>query len=427
MRNFVNLAEIDQAVQRKQANDFTLKNALYQQQKQEQADRDAMAVRDIYSQSGGDLNTAKNKLYQAGYFDQAGNIEKQMLERRKTESEIGSKEFEIASKRLDLIGQGMGFVRDNPTRENAITVFDRLRAVGAIDENQYNDFTAQIPDDPALIANGATAIFQGALDAKDQLSKFETRDAGGQVVTQAINPVTQRVETIGSIDKTQSPDNIANNERMMAEGAANRAVTIRGQNLTDARVRSGAEGGLAQKPLPTTALKLQTEALEKLAVASNINTDLAAIESQIESGKLRFGPISNLQNTVANMAGMSTEQSRNFATFKSTLEKLRNDSLRLNTGVQTDGDAQRAWNELFQNINDTEFVKQRLGEIRKINERGADLQKLQVDNIRANYNAPQIDYTQYETQAPALNNGKQQIIPQGAAAGTINQPSVSNW
>lgn len=157
----------------------------------------------------------------------------------------------------------------------------------------------------------------------------------------------------------------------------------------------------APKPLPPAALKMQQEALDAIGTAGTINADLASVEGLIDTGKLDFGPVSNLKNKALNAAGASTEQSRNFATFQSTLEKLRNDSLRLNKGVQTDGDAQRAWNELLQNINDPEVVKQRLAEIQKINERGAALQQMNVDQIRANYGADPLD-----------------------ASGRLNQPSA---
>ena len=124
--------------------------------------------------------------------------------------------------------------------------------------------------------------------------------------------------------------------------------------------------------------------------------------------------MSNLINAGRNAAGISSEQSRNFASFKSTLERLRNESLRLNTGVQTDGDAQRAWNELFQNINDTGLVQQRLAEIQGINKRGAELQKLRADSVRANYGLPPADASQYEAQPAAIK------APAGApAAGTV--------
>jgi hypothetical protein len=167
----------------------------------------------------------------------------------------------------------------------------------------------------------------------------------------------------------------------------------------------------AAQALPASALRMQNEALDAIGVANSIKTDLAALDKQIQEGKLSFGPISNLISTGANLAGMSTENSRNFATFKSSLERLRNESLRLNTGVQTDGDAQRAWNELFQNITDTDLVRQRLQEIQRINERGAQLQQLKVDSVRLNYGLPPMDFSPYSQQPAAVGSRSQTSAP----------------
>jgi hypothetical protein len=157
--------------------------------------------------------------------------------------------------------------------------------------------------------------------------------------------------------------------------------------------------------MPATALKMQQTSLDAINIASNTQADLGAIEAQIAAGKLKFGPLSNLANRGLNATGLSTEESRNFSSFKSSLETLRNNSLRLNSGVQTDGDAQRAWNELFENINDTDVVKQRLAEIKKLNERAVMQHKLNVDGIRSNYGHEPMDTSKYEKQGAAVGAG----------------------
>lgn len=139
------------------------------------------------------------------------------------------------------------------------------------------------------------------------------------------------------------------------------------------------------KPLPVGALKLQLDATSALSVAEGVDDLLAGFERQIESGELDLGPVKNLMYRARNASNESTPQSRAYSSFESGLEKLRNDSLRLNAGVQTDGDAQRAWNELMSNINDTELVKKRLAEIRQINARGAELQREKMRQIEQNY------------------------------------------
>lgn len=236
---------------------------------------------------------------------------------------------------------------------------------------------------------------------KQSTPKYEKVDLGGKIQVIDVNPMTNPAIKGSQFDKTLTPEARLNDQRMRSEGALNRGVQMRGQNMTNERAREkntidASAGGYSSKPLPATALKMQNEALDKLSIASNNTKKLLDVKQQIESGSLKLGLLSNIEGNLRNRTGLSNQSSRNLSSFKSTLEKLRNDSLRLNTGVQTDGDAQRAWNELFENINDEELVKQRLGEIAEINKRGADLQKLQVDNIRGNYNAAPVDFGKYE-------------------------------
>lgn len=222
--------------------------------------------------------------------------------------------------------------------------------------------------------------------------------ADGRTIAEApFKPEPQKLPPIGELQSYADT---------LPPGPKKQQVQAQIANMTRAPKYATAPTGPAvappPKPLPPGALKMEQDALDKIGIASSINADLAAIDQQIKGGKLKFGPVSNLANAGLNMAGISTEESRNFASFKSTLERLRNESLRLNTGVQTDGDAQRAWNELFQNINDTGLVQQRLAEIRGINKRGAELQKLRADGVRANYGLPPVDAAQYEQQPAAI-------------------------
>lgn len=141
----------------------------------------------------------------------------------------------------------------------------------------------------------------------------------------------------------------------------------------------------AAKPMPQNIFKLREATIAEAETANGINTSLDKHLGRIQRGELEFGPVANRLAEGRNAAGLSSPQSRNFAEFRSDLEKLRNDSLRLNSGVQTDGDAQRAWNELFANINDTDYVKQRLSTIRQLNERAEMLKRASVDRMDQEY------------------------------------------
>lgn len=142
---------------------------------------------------------------------------------------------------------------------------------------------------------------------------------------------------------------------------------------------------VAAKPLPVAAVKLMEDAQDSLAAAEGINQMLADYSGRINRGDLKVGLLQNLISKTRNSTGNSDANSKNFASLQATLEKMRNQSLTLNKGVQTDGDAQRAWNELMANLNDEGVVKQRLAEIQALNVRAAKLQREKIARIQRNY------------------------------------------
>ncbi len=156
-----------------------------------------------------------------------------------------------------------------------------------------------------------------------------------------------------------------------------------------------------ENKLPTTALKMQNEELDAFSTAGGVIADTAALQKQIETGALKLGPVQNLASKGKNAVGMSDPNSQNFAAFKSGIEKLRNDSLRLNKGVQTEGDAVRAMDELMSNINDPKVVARQLARINEINQRAMNLRKMNIEAIRNNFGVDPMDFTQYEKQPAA--------------------------
>lgn len=198
-------------------------------------------------------------------------------------------------------------------------------------------------------------------------------------------------------------------QRTSREEAANLRRELAANASADRRMIAGMVNSRAEQKnvpkLPTSALKMQQEELDAIGTASSINADLGAMAQQIENGKLKLGMVDNLAAKAKNFVGASDESSRNLASFQATLEKLRNDSLRLNKGVQTEGDAQRAWNEMLTNINDPKLVKQRLAEIQKINERAANLRDMNVETIRQNFGVEPMDTTPRKSVPAAVGGG----------------------
>lgn len=168
----------------------------------------------------------------------------------KTQADTQKSQLEVAKQKTELAGQAFGYVRNNPTPDNAAQAINWLTQNGVYTPEQAQEHLAKIQANPGDIANMANQAYAGALSTKDQLMKLETRDTGGQLQTIGTDPVTGKVTTLSSLAKTQTPDSIASNARIAAEGAANRANAIKVQTMIgDRQSGDGKESNLAPEDL----------------------------------------------------------------------------------------------------------------------------------------------------------------------------------
>lgn len=162
--------------------------------------------------------------------------------------------------------------------------------------------------------------------------------------------------------------------------------------------------------LPAALQKDEAEDLAVVQGAVGINQDLGRVREQIATGKLSLGPMANRVSEARNSMGASSENSRNYASFMATLERLRNESLRLNKGVQTEGDSQRAWNELITHIADPKLVQQRIEEIQQINARAAEFRRNLIQSRRR------------DNRVEPLDIGR--VVPAGSGAAPASSPAA---
>lgn len=138
---------------------------------------------------------------------------------------------------------------------------------------------------------------------------------------------------------------------------------------------------IESRPLSAAQQRQVETYYQDLNSLEGVNGQVASYINMIDSGQLNFSPTANASARVRNALGVSSENSRNQALFRSDMERLRNESLRLNSGVQTEGDAQRAWNELFGNLNDEKVVKAQLQRIQEFNNRAIRLRQQRLQTI----------------------------------------------
>lgn len=300
---------------------------------------------------------------------------------------------------------------------------------------------------PELQAQLAPELFKNLIAGPkyeklgNDLVELPTLQGGAPRIAMAgpLDAPKTRTVRIGPEDVTQEFDQKSGKWSEVGRGAAfkpdsaseNGVVVPPGAGLIDRR--TGKPLYMAPpKKLPASVQNAESDDINAIQTARGLSKDLGVIRKQIETGQLVLGPIANNAGRAMNYMGMGNDNSHRFATFKASLEKQRNDSLRLNKGVQTDGDAQRAWKELFDNLNDQNLVKERLAEIQAINDRGANLRAQQIDLRRRNFDYPDFDQSQIDPQAAlggagSTGNPNGQRPPASPQRRTGKPPTVSNW
>ena len=200
------------------------------------------SLRQLLGGFGSDHSANQQKLLQGGYMKEAQDYGKNQADIAKTTGEAQYKQIETAHKKIDMMGQVFGFVKDNPSAESALQATDYLVQNGIMTPEQAQATKAKIAADPSpeTIRTLATQAFQSALSTKDQLPKLQTINAGNRQIQQSVNPITGRAMETGSTTIAQSPDSIASN-----------ATQRRGQNMTDARARESTAATMS-KPFEVT-------------------------------------------------------------------------------------------------------------------------------------------------------------------------------
>lgn len=151
--------------------------------------------------------------------------------------------------------------------------------------------------------------------------------------------------------------------------------------------------------LDTAGFKYENEQFTLLDLNQNLASQTQDFINLIDDGKLKFGLVEGAIDSLDSLVGTPSEETINSSNFNAFLNKLRNDTLRLNKGTQTEGDAQRALDEIvnFYDKGDTKLVRARLQELLKINKTAAEERKRNINRIRKNQNVEEFDFSNYNS------------------------------
>jgi len=142
----------------------------------------------------------------------------------------------------------------------------------------------------------------------------------------------------------------------------------------------------AAKPMPATLQKAEEEDFDNGQAAINLANDSQKYLNSISKGTIKFGRLTKFGLDVQSGFGSSDPDviARNeFERFKTTLV---NESLRLNKGTQTEGDAVRAAKEL-QSAESSADAGKAIQTLRDLNARRAQDYQKSIVRRRTNANA----------------------------------------
>lgn len=151
------------------------------------------------------------------------------------------------------------------------------------------------------------------------------------------------------------------------------------------------------KPLSTSAQKAEDEDFGAIDISNSILAETQGFLDKIESGDLTFRPLSGVSDSIALAAGSSDEGILNRQSFELFLKRLQNASLRLNKGTQTEGDAERALQEIVNNKSNTKVVQRALQDLQRANKRAAEERKRNINRRRKTQGVGSFDFSDYST------------------------------
>jgi hypothetical protein len=171
-------------------------------------------------------------------------------------------------------------------------------------------------------------------------------------------------------------------ERVDARADARFANQLELQDRRLAAQQAAAEKKNAK--LNSALQKAEDSDIEAIQTAGGTVQDMQPIINNLETGALNLGALSNAYSKSRNFFGKSTPESQAYAELERTIQRVTNESLRLNKGVQTEGDAQRAAKEVVAAFakNDTKLMLASLKQLQEINARAVSNKQALIDRRR---------------------------------------------
>ncbi|WP_435013017.1 D-Ala-D-Ala carboxypeptidase family metallohydrolase [Xanthomonas arboricola] len=230
---------------------------------------------------------------------------------------------------------------------------------------------------PAFIARARQLGYQ-PIDEGDHVHLQMPAGGGGQQLRSAPAKITPYQQQQLELERERDRD-----------AAAQRGVPSGYQRLPDGSLQAIPGGPadkptVSEKPMPPGAMKQVFDLQDQLQGSENVMTMTQKHLQRLEAGQLDVRPGAAAEGWMRNKAGLSDANSRNLAEWDADRTEMVNESLRLNKGVQTEGDAARAIKGLME-ASDAKSLKQSMARLQAVNQRAIALRQQQIGTLYRNY------------------------------------------
>jgi hypothetical protein len=283
---------------------------------------------------------------------------------------------------LQTFPQGMAAIK---TQADILPAIRRLGATGGAEVNPFTAFT----DDPTIPKNVQTYAKQLSKSFTDGILDPEKVDARVKELADMTQRADQFAQNQAQIKAQQEQSNafraqgLANSQASLALAQSTKA--LQEQNAQFERDRKEEER--KNRPLPSNLAKAEEEDYGTAQASANLATDTNRVISQIKSGEIKFGLKDRASIRARQVFGSQDPDVIARENYDKFLLVLTNESLRLNKGTQTEGDAERAAKELLSSES-PEAAASAMNRLLEVNVRRAQNAANSVERRRANAGFP---------------------------------------
>ena len=173
-----------------------------------------------------------------------------------------------------------------------------------------------------------------------------------------------------------------------------------------------------------TEIKLENDIRSATSKAVDVGDKIAGHLKALELGTLKPGAESTIRTAVASKTGyFGNDNTDAMASLMQDAAEARDAVLAMNAGVQTDGDAERAYQRILTSKNDPNMLKTALEKLVDVQSKAVMSKQLEGEAIRSNRGLDAVDYAGEYRSRTGRGNAPQQ--PPDTGAPTTGRPPLS--